>query len=69
MKAYIKKNEDRFLKELFDVLSIPSVSSQKEHKGDMVKCANKLTEMLLASGADKAQVYETDGHPVVYAEK
>ena len=69
MKEYYKKNEERFLKELFEILRIPSVSSMKEHKGDMVKCANKLTEFLLAAGADHAGVYETAGNPVVFGEK
>ena len=69
MKAYIEQHKDRFLKELFELLRIPSVSSQEEHKGDMLVCAQKLAEYLLAAGADSARVYETAGHPVVYGEK
>lgn len=69
IKTYIKENEQRFLNELFDILRIPSVSSQKENKGDMVACANKLAEALKAAGVDKAEVCKTSGNPVVYAEK
>ena len=69
IKSYIKENEQRFLNELFDILRIPSVSSQKENKGDMVACANKLAESLKAAGVDKAEVCKTSGNPVVYADK
>lgn len=66
---YIEKNKDRFLEELFGLLRIPSVSSIKDHKKDMYGAANYLKELLLKSGADKAEVFETEGNPVTYAEK
>ena len=69
MKQYIARNNERFLNELFELLRIPSVSSQPDHKEDMYKCANKLVDMLKAVGVDKAEVYQTTGHPVVYGEK
>lgn len=69
MKQYIEENNKRFMEELFSLLRIPSVSSASEHKGDMKKCADRLVELLLEAGADKAQVYPTEGHPVVYGEK
>ena len=66
---YVKTHEQRFLDELFELLRIPSISSLPEHKADMYKCAEKWAEFLLAAGADKAEVMETDGYPVVYGEK
>ena len=66
MKAYIEQNKDRFFEELFSLLRIPSVSAQPEHREDMNRCAQRLTELLLEAGADKAGVYPTTGHPVVY---
>ena len=69
MKQYIQANKERFFDELFQLLSIPSISSSSEHKGDMQSCAEKLVELLLAAGADRAEVYPTTGHPVVFAEK
>ena len=69
MKQYIAENQERFLNDLFGLLRIPSVSSQSAHKEDMVTCANKLVELLLAAGADTAQMYPTKGHPVVFGEK
>jgi len=66
---YIEENKDRFLEELFGLLRIPSISSLKGHKKDMYGAAEYLKELLLKSGADKAEVFETEGNPVTYAEK
>jgi acetylornithine deacetylase/succinyl-diaminopimelate desuccinylase-like protein len=66
---YQAQNKDRFLNELLDLLRIPSVSARSEHKEDMVKCAEAVKARLLEAGADKAEIYETEGHPVVYGEK
>lgn len=69
IQKYLNDNKERFLEELFEWLRIPSVSSESKHKKDMYKAANWAKDALLKAGADKANVYETDGHPVVYAEK
>ena len=69
IKQYIETHKDRFLEELFSLIRIPSVSAKSEHKPDMLACANRWTELLLSSGADKAVVLPTEGNPVVYAEK
>lgn len=69
IKSYVEVNKDRFLKELFELIRIPSISSIAEHKPDMYKCAEKWKDILLKAGADKAEVYETDGNPVTYGEK
>lgn len=68
-KDYQEKNKDRFLNELLELLRIPSVSARSEHKDDMKKCAEAVQQRLLDAGADKATIYPTDGHPVVYGEK
>ncbi len=68
-KEYQSQNKERFLSELLELLRIPSISARSEHKGDMMTCANAVKERLLEAGADKAEVFETKGYPVVYAEK
>src|SRR5678816_1388504 len=68
-KEYQQKNKDRFLNELLELLRIPSVSARSEHKDDMHKCAEAMQEKLRAAGVDKAEIYKTDGHPIVYGEK
>ena len=45
------------------------MSAKAEHKGDMLKMAEALKRSLLEAGADKADVYNTAGHPIVYGEK
>lgn len=69
MKNYILENKDRFLSELFELLRIPSISSLAEHTPDMKKAAEKYAGILRAAGVDRAEVYPTKGHPVVFAEK
>lgn len=69
INEYLEQNKERFLNELFELIRIPSISSQSEHKADMYRCAEKWVELMLAAGVDRAQVYETDGHPVAYGEK
>jgi acetylornithine deacetylase/succinyl-diaminopimelate desuccinylase-like protein len=68
-KEYQEKNKDRFLEELLELLRIPSVSARSENKEDMIKCAERVKQRLLEAGADTAEVYPTEGHPVVYGEK
>ncbi|MFN2437878.1 MAG: M20/M25/M40 family metallo-hydrolase, partial [Chitinophagaceae bacterium] len=68
-KEYGEKNKERFLNEMLDLLRIPSVSAKSEHKKDMQSCAMAVRQSLLDAGADKAEVMDTAGHPVVYGEK
>jgi acetylornithine deacetylase/succinyl-diaminopimelate desuccinylase-like protein len=69
INKYIEENKDRFLEELFGLLRIPSISSVKSHKPDIYKAAEYWKELLLKSGADKAEIFETAGNPVTYGEK
>lgn len=69
VKSYIEANKDRFLEELFELIRIPSISAEQEHKPDMVRCAEKWKEYLLKAGCDRAEVMPSAGNPVVYGEK
>lgn len=66
---YIDRNSDRFLDELFDILSIASISADSQYKGEMDKCAEAIKFHLLKAGADKAEIFKTDGPSIVYGEK
>src|SRR5450432_284931 len=68
-KDYQQKNKERFLNEMMELLRIPSVSAKSEHKKDMLACAEAVKQSLLNSGADRAEIMSTEGHPVVYGEK
>ncbi len=69
IKQYIEQNKQRFLDELFDLIRIPSISAEEEHKQDMYRVQEYWRDMLLKMGVDKAEIYETTGHPLTYAEK
>lgn len=66
---YIENNRERFLEELFDLIRIPSISAHKERKDDMYRAAEAVKRSLLKAGADRAEVMETPGWPVVFGEK
>lgn len=66
---YIEQNQQRFLDELFELLRIPSVSADKKFKDDVKRAADYIKVKLVAAGADKAEICQTEGHPIVYAEK
>jgi len=69
IKQYIKENEARFMEELFSLIRIPSISALPEHKDDMLACALRWKELLLAAGADEAIVMPSQGNPLVFAQK
>ncbi|MCK6617311.1 MAG: dipeptidase [Cyclobacteriaceae bacterium] len=69
VREHIQSNKERYLSELFDWLRIPSVSADSKHKNDVRRAAEFLKEKFIAAGADKVELCETSGHPIVYAEK
>jgi acetylornithine deacetylase/succinyl-diaminopimelate desuccinylase-like protein len=69
LKTYIDANKDRFLNELLDLLRIPSISAKPEHQSDMEKTAEAVKQRLIEAGADKVEICQTKGYPVVYGEK
>jgi acetylornithine deacetylase/succinyl-diaminopimelate desuccinylase-like protein len=69
LKTYIQTHSQTMLDELFGLIRIPSISSESDHKNDMVLTAQYLVGQLLKAGVDKAEIMETTGHPLVYAEK
>lgn len=69
LKAYIADNQQRFLDELFELIRIPSISSESAHEADMYRAAELWKKILLDCGADRAEVIETKGNPLTYGEK
>ncbi|MBK8354050.1 MAG: dipeptidase [Saprospiraceae bacterium] len=68
-KAFIDANRERFLDELMQWLRIPSVSSDPNSKEAMAQAAEYLKNRFIEQGVDKVEIYPTEGHPIVYAEK
>ncbi|MEP6738686.1 MAG: dipeptidase [Chryseolinea sp.] len=69
VKQYIESNRDRFIDELFQWLRIPSISADSKYKGDVRKAAEYLVGRIKEAGVDKVELFETKGHPIVFAEK
>ena len=71
VKDYIAANRERFISEWASLIRIPSVSCEQEHKPDMLRCAERWRELLLAAGCQRAEVMPAptnDGNPFVFAE-
>ncbi|MGD0356436.1 MAG: dipeptidase [Terracidiphilus sp.] len=66
--AYARQNHPRFLRELKDLLRIPSISTLPENKGDCRRAAETLAAELTRIGMEHARLIETTGHPLVYAD-
>jgi len=64
---YAHQNRDRFVEELKELLSIPSISTLPERAEDCRRAAEWLREHLDHIGLE-AEVIEGDGHPLVYGE-
>lgn len=69
IKSYLQANKDRFLDELLALLRIPSVSADPAFKTDVAKAADFLKARFEELNVDRVEIYPTDGHPIVYAEK
>ena len=69
IKSYIENNKKKFLNELFDLIKIPSISAVKEYKGSVRDAAEFLKNQFENLGLDNCEICETNGHPIVYAEK
>ncbi len=63
-----KKNQQRFLNELKDLLRIPSVSTLPQHKKDVIQAAQFLADELKRIGMENVQIIPTAGHPLVYCD-
>jgi acetylornithine deacetylase/succinyl-diaminopimelate desuccinylase-like protein len=69
IKKYVEENKERFLEELFQLLRFPSVSADPKYKGDVLKTADFVAQSLKDAGADKVEICQTAGYPIVYGEK
>jgi acetylornithine deacetylase/succinyl-diaminopimelate desuccinylase-like protein len=61
-------NQPRFLAELIEFGSIPSISTDPAAKPDIQRAAQWVADQLTRLNARNVQVFQTSGHPVVYAE-
>ncbi|HUY11455.1 MAG TPA: peptidase dimerization domain protein, partial [Candidatus Dormibacteraeota bacterium] len=62
---YVRESHDRYLQELSELISIPSVSADPAHRDDVERCARRLVEQMKAIGLD-SELLATDGNPLAY---
>ncbi len=64
---YLDRHRERHLQELLELLRIPSISSQAEHRDDVERAARWLADRLAELDLS-VEVIPTEGHPLLYAE-
>ncbi|TME54038.1 MAG: dipeptidase [Chloroflexi bacterium] len=67
-EEFLEDTRDQGLKELEEFLRIPSISSQPDRADDVRRAAGHLADRYERIGLQNAEVIETAGHPVVYAD-
>ncbi len=67
-QEYLNKHRDRFVGELMEFVKIPSISAQSQHKDDVLKAGEWVAERLKNAGLDHVEIFQTEGHPFVYAD-
>ncbi len=65
---YAHGHAQQFDQQLFDLIRIPSISTEPEHKSDVRKAAQWIAAELTRIGANHVEILETGGHPVVYGD-
>ncbi len=65
---HLDGNQENYIRELSDFLSIPSISTSDEHKPQMQQAAEFVVRQMTAAGLGNVEVFPTAGHPIVYGE-
>lgn len=65
---FVHTNRDRYVAELGEFLSIPSISALPEHADDVARAAAWTAAELERVGLEHVRLIETPGNPVVYAD-
>jgi acetylornithine deacetylase/succinyl-diaminopimelate desuccinylase-like protein len=68
LETFFDMTTDARLESYLELLRIPSISALSEHAPDMVRAARWIVAELNRIGLEHAEVSETPGHPVVYAD-
>ena len=63
----IDREKEGYLEELKELLRIPSVSTEPEHKDDVLRCAAHLGGRMREAGLE-VEMIETEGNPLIYGQ-
>lgn len=64
---YFGDHRSRIFREYLELLRIPSISAQPEHRDDVLACADWLASRMSDAGLRDVRVEPTGGHPIVVA--
>jgi acetylornithine deacetylase/succinyl-diaminopimelate desuccinylase-like protein len=65
---FVHQQEPRLLEELLDFLRIPSISTNPDHKADVIRAAEWVAASLRRAGLEHVEIIPTTGHPLIYAD-
>ena len=65
---FININRDRYIDELKEYLSIPSISALPDYAPEVIRCAEWTADELRRVGLENVRLVETAGYPIVCAE-
>jgi acetylornithine deacetylase/succinyl-diaminopimelate desuccinylase-like protein len=65
---FINTSRDRYVEELKQFLTIPSISAMPEHRADVRRCAEWAADEMRRIGLENCRVIDTAGHPLVYGD-
>lgn len=68
LSSYVERHREEYLKQLGTILEIESISADSSRKGEMVRCAEAISEMMHDAGIENVRLFETEGNPLVYGE-
>src|ERR1022692_3388332 len=66
IQKYLSQNRRPFVEQLKSLVRFPSVSTQPEHRRDVLNCADWLSRHFRSLGLD-VKLYPTKGNPILVA--
>ncbi|HLF90876.1 MAG TPA: hypothetical protein VI451_18180, partial [Anaerolineales bacterium] len=67
--AHAHKHQSTYIAQLQEYLRIPSISTLTEHKPDIERASRWIATEMRRIGLENVQIFPTDGHPFVFAER
>lgn len=66
--TFAQNEKSRFVEELKDLLRIPSISTDPEHKNDVQRAADMVAGEMRRIGLEHVEIIPTKGHPLIYGD-
>ncbi len=67
-REYARDHAQDFRQQLYDLIRIPSISTDPDRRDDVRRAAQWIANELVQIGANHVELLETGGHPVVYGD-